>query len=169
MDTDGLLTVYVALAGMLATLITLVVAGLIAVFQLIGKQLPKRSLNEVIGLSVQLIFIFYVTFLLVISLLAAWALSTKHDILPANLYVNDVLQDPWFLLWVIAGLFFAYTIFIFILFQGRLLFDDNKYIAIIGKQFSVQQLSDYLYAQYETEPFYFRYGLISFTSNTKDE
>lgn len=162
MDTEGLLSVYLALAGMQATLVTLVVAGLIAIYQVVGKQIPRRSLNSVVSLPVQIIFILYTALLFVSSLLGAWALATKNE-------NAAIVGDATLLLWIIIATILSYGIFIIILFKGRALFDNTRYIALTAKKFSPKQFGDYLFAHYSTPPFHFKYSILTFLTDTRSE
>jgi hypothetical protein len=169
MDTDGLLSVYLALAGMLATLVTLIVAGLIAVYQIVDKQTPKRSLNDIVGLFIQIVFIIYTSLLLIISMASAWLLAAKPKLILSGVDVTTIPQDAWVLFTVIIGMLVSYGIFIVILFKGRALFDNIKYIQITSNRFSPNHFSDYLFAQYASAPFYFSNRYFYFGSETTDE
>jgi len=169
MDTESLLSVYLALAGMLATLVTLIVAGLIAVFQIIDKQIPKRSLNSVIPLWAQISFITYSSILFIAALAAAWLLSTNHNIFRANLGSNEFVSNSWFLFYLIIAMLIAYGVFFFILFRSRVLFDNAKYIGIVANRFSPTQFADYLFGQYASAPFSIRYSLLAYTKRNEGE
>lgn len=162
-NLDGLISIYLTLAGMLATLVTLMVAGLIAIYQVVGKQMPRRSLNSVISLPVQITFIIYTGLILIISLVASWMLATSTGEI-------EVVNDPYFLLWVGVATVLSYGIFIVVLFKGQILFDNTKYVAMASKRFSTKDFADYLFGHYSSPPFHFRRAIVDFLDDhTTDE
>lgn len=169
MDTQSLVSAYLTLAGMLATLVTLIVAGLIAIFQITDRQIPKRSLNSVISLPLQLLFIVYTTLLLGTAMLSAWLLSTDHDVLPADMNSNEIVVNAVFVMMMMLATITSYGLFIYILFRSRILFDNEKYVKLAASKFRTEQFANYLFTQYSTPPYNFGYTILTYLGGNKDE
>lgn len=146
--------IYTSIAGMLATLVTLIVAGLIAVYQLVDKQYPKRSLNDFISKPVQIIFLVFAGIIFACSLAGAWALGTQHNLDPKNNWgINLIVSDPSIVGLLIVATFLIFLCFMALLFASRYLFDNRSFLISTAKKFRYYAFSQYLFAKYSTPPF----------------
>jgi hypothetical protein len=150
MDLDTLTSYYIGLLAIQVTVLTLIAAGVIALYQIHDKQAPKRDFSKIVQPRDLILYFISALLLVLATAIFTWSSSGAHNIftfmdLKFNNFVRLIVMLATLLM---CGMFF------YLLWKSRTLLDAKKYLETLSKHIKHSELSDYLFNSYSQKPFF---------------
>lgn len=154
MTLGDITTYYIGLLTIQITGLTLISAGIIALYQIHDKQVPKRDFTAVVNKNLMINYFVTALALIIVTAFFAWSVAEPHNIVSGvNFHLNSVSLSSISTAIILILTLAMYGVFFYLLLQSRSLLDTKSYLDKLSKKFQPQQLSDYLFHTYSTKPY----------------
>ena len=158
---------YLGLLAIQVTLLTLVAAGTIALYQIYNQQSPKRDFSVVISKRQLMAYLIFAFILLLLTASFAWLVSGEHNVITfVNFNSGSVACSSLTRFLIIFFTLVMCFIFFFLLWKSRTILDTKLYLRRLEDSIDIDQISDYLFHTYSSKPSPYFY-LLSFVIGVK--
>lgn len=154
MESSNLTPYYLGLLTVQVTILTLVAAGVIALYQIHDKQTPKRDFGKVVNPKLLIAYFSSALTLILITAILTWSSSGTHNVLTfVNFHLGTISTNDFSRLIIMGFTLVICFIFFFFLWKSRTLLDTKRYLERLSHFVKSDQMSDYLFHTYSSKPF----------------